>query len=293
MELLNKFLDYLLLEKGSPQNTIIAYKTDINKFIKFLSSINVEIKNVKEEDIENFIKYMRKRKFNPNSISRAISSIKVFYKFLLQENIINYSVVKNIKTPKIIKKLPDVLSPDEIQKIISQANELTPIGIRDKAILELLYACGLRISELINIKLSDVFIEDQFIRCVGKGSKERIVPFGKYAKEALTYYLMEARSLIKKNKSSEFLFLNAKGGKLSRMGAWKIITHYVIKSGINKKITPHTFRHSFATHLLEGGADLRIVQELLGHSSITTTEIYTHIDRERLREAIRVYHPRG
>lgn len=292
--MLEKFLNYLLIEKGSSQNTVASYEFDIKKLLEFLKQRNKTIKQSKPKDIEDFLKYLReKKKMAQSSIARCVSSIRGFYKFLLSEELIQASPLDDLRTPKITKKLPDVLEIEEIKKIIEAAEPITPLGIRDRAMLELIYAAGLRISELLNLKISDVFIQDEFLRCVGKGNKVRIVPIGSYAKQAITIYLMNSRATLKKGKDTEILFLNTRGGKLSRMGAWKIIEKYVRKAGITKKVTPHTFRHSFATHLLEGGCDLRALQEMLGHASITTTQIYTHIDREKLRQAIRIYHPRG
>lgn len=292
--MLEEFLNYLLTEKGSSQNTVDSYELDIKKLLAFFKQRNVSVRHAKYSDIENFLKYLdKKKKMSQTSIARCISSIRGFYKFLVSEGKVQVSPLENLRTPKTIKKLPDVLAPEEIKKIIESANSSTPLGIRDRAMLELLYAAGLRISELLNLKISDVLLDEGFLRCIGKGNKTRLIPIGSYAKQEVSFYLKNARSILKKAKDTEVLFLNSRGGKLSRMGGWKIIEKYVRKAGIVKRVTPHTFRHSFATHLLEGGCDLKAVQEMLGHSSITTTEIYTHIDREKLKEAIRVYHPRG
>lgn len=292
--MLEEFLNYLLTEKGSSQNTVNSYELDIKKLLEFLKQRNIHIKRANFKDIEEFLKYLReKKKLSQSSIARCISSIRGFYKFLVSEGKVQVSPLENLRTPKTIKKLPDILAPEEINKIIEAADSLTPLGIRNRAMLELIYAAGLRISELLSLKVSDVLIEEGFLQCYGKGNKARLVPIGSYAKEAVKLYLKNARPIIKKGKDTEILFLNSRGGKLSRMGGWKIIEKHVGKAGIVKRVTPHTFRHSFATHLLEGGCDLRAVQEMLGHTSITTTEIYTHIDREKLKETIRVYHPRG
>ncbi len=294
MDVLLKFINYLLLEKGSSKNTVDSYRFDIEKLLGFLKRRGIRVKQARSEDIDAFLKYLREeRKLSPASIARCVSSIRGFYGFLISEDLLQTSPSENLHPPKQVKKLPDVLEVEEIKSIIEASEPIDKLGIRDRAMLELLYSAGLRISELLNLKVSDVSLEDGFLRCFGKGSKERLVPVGKYAKETISNYLKKSRPILKKGKDTEILFLNVRGGKLSRMGGWKIVGKYVRKAGIVKHITPHTFRHSFATHLLEGGADLRVVQEMLGHVSITTTEIYTHIDREKFKEAIRVYHPRG
>lgn len=287
-------MNYLLIEKGSSQNTVTSYETDIKKLIKFLKLINRQIEQTNPKNIDEFLKYLaEKEKLSQTSIARCVSSVRGFYKFLISEEIIPVSPLENLRTPKTIKRLPDVLEIEEVKKIIESADSLTPIGIRDRAMLELIYAAGLRISEMLSLKISDIMLQDEYLRCIGKGNKERSVPIGKSAREAVNIYLSKSRSMLKKSKDTEVLFLNLRGNKLSRMGGWKIIQKYVRKAGIIKHVTPHTFRHSFATHLLEGGCDLRAIQEMLGHASIVTTEIYTHIDSARLKEAIRVFHPRG
>ena len=292
--MLQKFINYLLIEKGSSKNTVDSYGNDIKRLLNFLKQKRTRVNEAKEDDIEDFLKYLREeRKLSQSSIARSVSSIRCFYRFLISDGLLTQSPLENIRTPKSTKRLPDVLEPEEIKSIIEKPVSLTSLGIRDKAILELLYAAGLRVSELSNLTVSDLSLESDFIKCFGKGNKARIIPIGSYAKTSISLYLKDSRPILKKNKDTEILFLNIRGGKLSRMGIWKIIDKYVRMAGIKKRVTPHAFRHSFATHLLEGGADLRVVQEMLGHVSITTTEIYTHIDREKLKEAIRVYHPRG
>lgn len=292
--MLQKFVNYLLIERGSSKNTVDSYQRDIKKYLNFLEKLSLQATEVKEKDIEDFLNYLSEQeKLSQASIARIFSALKNFYSFLIEEGLCETSPLKHLRTPKSIKKLPDVLGQEEIKAIIECADPTDTLRVRDRAMLELLYASGLRVSELINLKISDIFLEDEFLRCVGKGNKERLVPMGKYAKQQIDLYLKNARPLLKKSYDTEILFLNVRGNKLSRMGVWKIVNKYIKKAGITKRVKPHTFRHSFATHLLEGGADLRVVQELLGHVSITTTEIYTHIDREKLREAIRAYHPRG
>ncbi|MDI6840254.1 MAG: site-specific tyrosine recombinase XerD [bacterium] len=291
---LQKFVNYLLVEKGSSKNTIDSYTRDIRGLLTFLNQHKIKITETKDANIESFLKYLiEERKLSKASIARMVSSIRVFYRFLISDGLLTHSPFTTIRTPKVSKRLPNVLEPDELKLIIEKPDSTSHLGIRDRALLELLYATGLRVSELINLRTSDLFLDSDFLRCFGKGNRERIVPIGSYAKSSITQYLKDSRPFLKKNKETELLFLNAHGTRLSRMGIWKILNLYVKKVGIKKRVTPHTFRHSFATHLLEGGADLRAVQEMLGHVSITTTEVYTHIEREKLKEAIRVYHPRG
>jgi len=293
-ELIHRFINYLTSERYCPKNTWESYKRDLEKFLNFLKKKKKNPLNVQRVDIENFIIYLEGIGLKKRSTCRAISSIRVFYNFLLEEKELKTSPVVNIETPKFTRGLPSVLSQDEVRRIIEAPDaSFSPSGLRDRAMFELLYATGLRVSELLDLKLSNLFLDEGFLRQIGKGGRERIVPIGKYAKEWVSRYIREVRPILKKNKSTEILFLNRRGDKLSRMGFWKILRKWAIKAGINKKVTPHTFRHSFATHLLEGGANLRSVQAMLGHASITTTEIYTHVDRERLKEAIKVYHPRG
>lgn len=291
---LDEFINYLVVDEGKAANTQEAYERDIKKLLTFLKNKHLNILKINMEDITLFLAHLRDdEKLESSSIARIISAIKRFYTFLEMEKIIQESPFKNLHAPKLIRHLPDVLAPEDIEAIINKANKDDPLSIRDKAMLEMLYSSGLRISELLKLTLSNIFFEEDFLRIIGKGNKERMVPFGSYAKTAISMYITNARPILKKNKDTEIVFLNKQGKGLSRMGGWKIITKYVKLASIKKRVTPHTFRHSFATALLEAGADLRMVQELLGHSSITTTEIYTHIDREKLKEAVRHYHPRG
>lgn len=290
---ITEFINYLRVDRGNSSKTVEAYEQDIKKLFLFLEKSKMNFKNIGTAEVENFLLTLKKRGLKSSSISRIVTTIRIFYRFLVEEGEIKSSPVIDMEVLKYTKPLPNVLDVREVQKILEQPSLSKPAGIRDRAMLELLYATGLRISELLDLKLSDIFLEDNFLRAFGKGSKERIVPIGSYAKKYVILYLKDARPILKKGKSTEILFLNTRGGRLSRMGFWKILHSYLIKVGLKKKVTPHTFRHSFATHLLEGGADLRSVQEMLGHSSITTIEIYTHIDREKLMEAIKEFHPRG
>ena len=226
--------------------------------------------------------------------ARYFSSLKGFFSYLEKNKYIKKNPIEKITAPKLSKKLPSVLNINEIDSILSQPDTNDKLGLRDKAILELFYACGSRVSELINLKISDLFLDDEVIRVFGKGSKERLIPIGSSAIKWINEYLGKSRSgLMKYSKSGNFVFLNSRGTKLSRMGIWKIIGRYVKEAGIKKEVHPHTFRHSFATHLLEGGADLRAVQEMLGHADISTTQIYTHIDRDYIKQVHKQFHPRG
>ncbi len=265
-----------------------AYSED-----KSSSVPSVVVSKINESDIEQYISQLNSLKLTSSSIARKITSIKMFFRFLVAEEKIEYDPTENIEMPKVAKKLPSVLSVQEISKIITCANTQVPKDMRAKAMFEILYASGLRASELLSLQIDDVSFNDGFIRVLGKGDKERIVPIGKPALSALRNYYNHGRRDFIKDKISSYFFVNVHGKKLSRMGLHKILKEYVKKAKINKLVTPHTFRHSFATHLLEGGANLRAVQEMLGHANIATTQIYTHIDREYLKEVYKTFHPRS
>ncbi len=289
------YLSYLRLERGLSDNSLDAYSRDIDKLISFLASRNKNIETAKTTELQQFIKVLSEAGLERSSIARIISSIRGFYKFLLVERILNFDPTESLelKTPR--RQPPEVLTVSEIDVILSKPDVTTKKGIRDKAILEFLYATGARVSELTDLTVSQLFLKDGLVRLFGKGKKERIVPIGKMAIRVLNEYIDTVRPLfIKHGKMTDAIFLNQERGTgLSRMAIWNIIQEYTNAAKIDKRITPHTFRHSFATHLLEGGADLRIVQELLGHADISTTEIYTHIDRSYLVEVHRRFHPRG
>lgn len=300
---LNKklFINYLRTEKSLSENTISAYRIDLNKFLDYASDVKEisKIKKITEDTVNDFFNFVNKsesklnKKFSPKSISRNISSLRSFFKYLESENIIEINPMENIETPKTSRMLPDVLSQEEVEKILSVQDVNDKLGIRDKALLETLYASGLRVSEAINLCISDIFFEEGYMRVFGKGSKERIVPIGSTALEFVTLYIKNSRNLLKNKKSFDILFLNFRGNKLTRMGILEIIRKNCIAAGIKRSIHPHTFRHSFATHLLQGGADIRIIQEMLGHSDISTTQIYTHIDKDYLIEIHKSFHPRA
>lgn len=288
------FKAYLQLEKSLSENSVDAYIHDIEKFTQFLSLNNFEKspKEIELADLDKFLKWINELGMTTASQARIISGIKAFYKYCLQEQISISNPTELLEAPKLGKHLPDTLSFQEIEQIIASLDLSTPEGTRNKAMIETLYSCGLRVSELVNLKLSCLFFDVGYIRVTGKGDKERLIPIGSSAIKFIKIYLDKIRVHINVIKGNEdIVFLNRRGTILSRVMVFMIIKEAAKKAGITKKISPHTFRHSFATHLVEGGADLRAVQEMLGHESITTTEIYTHLDREYLRETLQQFHP--
>lgn len=292
-ELINIFLDYLSAERGLATNTISAYRTDLFKFLNYLKNKGIKTFNeVKRDNIRNFMLSCRDKGISANSVSRALVAIKVFYRFLLREKIISKDPSNLIDSPKLWSRLPEVLSPIEVERLIARPDIRTTSGARNKAILELMYATGIRVSEASNLHLGDLNLDVGFLRCIGKGSRERVVPMGEKAIFALKRYLNSARIKLKKDKKNDYLFLNRSGNRLRRQSIWKIIQGSAREAKIKKKIKPHTLRHSFATHLLERGADLRSVQEMLGHVNISTTQVYTHIDKNRLKAIHEKFHPR-
>ena len=290
--LLDRFLDYIRVERGLSQNTIMAYARDLSLFIEHLENKGLKPKDVTPQIVSDYIMHLAGT-LSKATVARRISSVKMFFRFLASEGIIPSSPARLLSTPRLGRRLPGVLSIGEVERLLSAPDPSTPKGLRDLALLEVLYGAGLRVSELIGLKISDVNLEAGFLRTVGKGGKERVVPLGRKALEALWEYLRHSRPiLVKKGKPTPFLFLNTRGRPLTRQGFWKILKGYAAKAGISKKLSPHSLRHSFASHLLEGGADLRSVQILLGHADIATTQIYTHVTRERLREIHHKFHPR-
>ena len=295
-EIIQQFQTYLLLEKNLSSHSIEAYINDVEKLSQYLKNIQQDISLItaQRKHIQEFIKTLFQIGLEPSSISRIISGIKSFYNFLNYAEIIQHHPADTIESPKNIRKLPTVLSIYEIEQMIQKIDRSTPEGERNYAIIETLYGCGLRVSELVSLKISDINFLDEYIKVTGKGNKERLVPLGQLAKKALLNYYENYRKHYSTDKKYEdVLFLNKFHRPLSRIMVFYIIKDLAQKAGIQKNISPHTLRHSFATHLIEGGSNIRAVQELLGHSSITTTEIYTHIDREYLRENILSYHPRN
>ncbi len=292
---LDQFIAYLKFERNLSENSIDAYSKDLSRYISFLGGRKIKIpEEIKENDVSRLIQSLSHLGLAASSVSRNLSSIKSFHKFLVGENILNNDPTENIKGPKLRRHLPSVLSFDEIQSIIKQINIKTSLGLRDRAMIELIYASGLRITELLQLPLRETYFNESIIRVFGKGSKERLVPTSEVALNWISKYLDTARPYLDRfNRSDGITFLNVRGTVMSRMGFWKILKGLVNLAGIRKEITPHTFRHSFATHLLEGGADLRAVQEMLGHADISTTQIYTHLDRTYLKQVYQQFHPRA
>lgn len=288
------FKAYLQLEKSLSENSVEAYLHDLEKFTQFLCQNNLEKspREIELHELENFLEWINQLGMTPSSQARIISGLKSFYRFCIQEEISKIDPTALLEAPKLAKHLPDVLSYSEIEKIINSIDLSTNEGTRNKAIIETLYSCGLRVSELVNLKLSCLYFEVGYVRITGKGDKERLVPIGSSAIKSIMLYLDHIRRLVSVLPGNEdIVFLNRRGKKLSRVMIFMIIKELAKKASVTKNISPHTFRHSFATHLVEGGADLRAVQEMLGHESITTTEIYTHLDREYLRDTLQQFHP--
>ena len=291
------FKSYLQLELSLSVNSVAAYLRDVNKFVEYLAlqEIDVAPENVTQEQIEAFLQWLSEIGLNARSQARILSGLKAFYKYLLMEDVIDVAPTQLLETPKIGRKLPEVLSFEEINEIINAVDLSKDEGERNKAMLETLYSCGLRVSELINLRISKLMLNEGFVVVIGKGDKERITPIGSVAIKHIKTYVKHKRNHMNNidKESEDILFLNRRGKQLTRVMIFTIIKNLVEKVGITKTVSPHTFRHSFATHLVEGGADLRAIQEMLGHESITTTEIYTHLDREYLRQAILDFHQRG
>ncbi len=290
--LLQEFINYISLEKGLAKNTQEAYARDLRTYLNYLEKRKIDPLNIGHQQITDYLWSRKEKGAKPSSIFRYLESIKLFHRFLFAEGYTKNDPTLYLSSPKLVRHLPAVLSTTELEKLLNQPKINKFYGLRDRAILELFYACGLRVSELINLHLEDVNLSLGYVRCRGKGGKERIVPLGHYAVRYISEYLelRSKRPIISNN--SNILFLDKSGRKFSRVGLWKIVKKYAQKAGINKTISPHTLRHTFATHLLEKGADLRAIQEMLGHSDISTTQIYTHLEREHLKELHRKYHPR-
>ena len=293
----NEFKNYLKLERSLSNNSIDAYLLDIKKLTSFISenhSTSLSIKNINVSIIESFIKYLFKSESSTYSQARIVSGLKSFFNYLLLEEKIDINPMELIDAPKLVRKLPETLSIQEIEIIIDAIDLDSKEGMRNKAILETLYSCGLRVSELVNLKVQNLFLDIGFIKVLGKGMKERLVPIGTKAAECISLYMNEYRKSINISEGFEgYLFINRRGKNLTRNMIFIIIKDLVKKAGLNKNISPHTFRHSFATHLIEGGAELRAVQEMLGHESITTTEIYTRLNKNYLKEVVNKFHPRS
>ncbi len=295
----DRYLHFLSLEKNASVNTLASYRFDLTRYIRFLETrLKTELGLVSGEDISNFLVHLRDQDLSPRSVNRSLSALRGFHKFLFAEGITSTNPTETISPPKLGRTLPGVLTQQEVEVILSQPCEAPQdrrkLWVRDKAILEVLYATGIRVSELITLRLSDVMKAEEVLRVFGKGAKERLVPIGASALGWIDRYAQDTRPILgRRGAAQNVLFLNARGTPMTRMAVWKIVQTYTRKAGLPKEVHPHTFRHSFATHLLEGGADLRAVQEMLGHSDISTTQVYTHVDREYLKEVHRTFHPRG
>ena len=288
------FLTMLRVERNVSTHTMDAYKRDINQYLLYLGDLDIKnLSDVKSTHIRDYIRVLSDGGMAPTSISRIISSIRTYYRFLSSENILDENPVLLINNPKLPKKLPDVLSEKEISLIINAIQESSQFYQRDKAIIELLYSCGIRVTELCNIEMSNLFIDEDLIRVMGKGNKERLLPLGKRSKKYLDDYIKHSRNSHIKKSGSSFVFVSRNGNQLTRAMINIILNKWTQVSGLKKSVSPHKLRHSFATHLLEGGADLRFVQALLGHSDISTTQIYTHIDKHYLKEVYKIHHPRS
>jgi len=288
------FLIHLQLEKSLSPNTIEAYSLDLGKLIQFIELMQMKVgpNELKLTDLQAYIKWIAELGMSERSQSRIISGIKAFYKYCLQEEIVIQDPTELLSAPKLKKALPDTLTFEEIEALIAKIDQSKPEGVRNKSMMETLYSCGLRVSELINLRRSHLYLDIGFVRVIGKGDKERLIPIGSDAIKHLQIYLQEIRTKqVEKKGNEDIVFLNKRGSRLSRIMIFYIVKELSIKAEIKKNISPHTFRHSFATHLVEGGADLRAVQEMLGHESITTTEIYTHLDRNFLRDTLNRFHP--
>jgi len=292
---LNEFLSFLRIEKNAAANTVNSYQADLNNYLDYLQTERkvLQLQEITPADVLSYVHHLNERGLARASSSRKLSAIRMFHRFLIHEDYSDINPTTNIRLPKRALRLPDTLTHAEMLCILAQPDTSALAGLRDKAMLEVLYATGLRVSELISLQTANLFLGQRFVRVIGKGSKERVVPIGEQAVEYTIKYLKRVRPVFAKvPHSADYTFINQRGRPFSRMGIWKIIQKYVALSGVKKHTSPHTFRHSFATHLIEGGADLRAVQEMLGHTDISTTQIYTHLDREYLKEVHRTFHPR-
>ena len=285
---LRSFLNYLLVDKGLSNNTVKAYEADISSFFQWLDNEDLKYKNLQEDHINQYISFLFQRKMRSSSVNRKISSIKSFYIFLVKRNFVKNSPLNDLVTPKQEKYLPESMSEAEVDKLLNSPDVSNKIENRDKAMIEMLYATGMRISELVNLKITDVDMKRCVVKVFGKGSKERLVPFGETALDSLRSYLNE-----RDQSSSKEIFLSNRGIKMTRVAFWQRVKVYLIRENLKNSISPHTLRHAFATHLLNRGADLRSVQLLLGHSDLSTTQIYTHIAKQRLSDVLKKHHPRG
>jgi integrase/recombinase XerD len=291
------YLNYIRVERGLSANTLDAYSSDLFKFTGFLRDRKLALVKVKRDDVVDFLSSLYRRGLDSRSVARHLVTVRSFYKFLVVDGIVNHDPTTNLESPKIRQTLPSFLSVKDVEKLLALPDLNTPLGLRDRALLDVLYSCGLRVTELINLRADNIDFELGCIRCIGKGDKERLVPIGRKALDSVVTYIKEARPALlrsrRRAKLSNAIFLNRQGGQLGRVGVWKILAAYGRALGQRKKLTPHKLRHSFATHLLERGADLRSVQMMLGHADISTTQIYTHVMEDRLKTVYKAHHPRA
>ncbi|MBS4209695.1 site-specific tyrosine recombinase XerD [Bacillus sp. FJAT-50079] len=293
---LQDFIHFMVVEKGLAQNTIVSYERDLKHYLKYIVEVEQlsSLNDVSRIHILHFLSLLKEQGKSASTLARHIASVRAFHQFLLREKAVEQDPSVHIETPQKDRNLPKVLSFPEVESLLEASDLSTPIGLRDRAMLEILYATGIRVSELINLDLENVHLTMGFVRCIGKGNKERIIPIGQYATDIIESYLRDARPKLRSAKhKTDSLFLNHHGNRLTRQGFWKIIKRLAAEAKIEKELTPHTLRHSFATHLLENGADLRAVQEMLGHADISTTQIYTHVTKTRLKDVYTKYHPRA
>ena len=291
---IDKFVDYLLLEKGLADNTLYAYRRDIDRYASLLASQETDrLANISQREVASLLQLLAEFGLQASSVARNLTAIRMFHRFLLDEGLMELDPTEHISPPKANRKLPHALSISDIERLLEGPDLDTPLGIRDRALLEMMYGAGLRVSEVLALEISNLMFELGVVRVIGKGNRERIVPIGNQAMQWVNRYTDEVRHDLATPGSDRTCFLNFRGQPLSRMGVWKLLRGYVLKAEIGGKVSPHTLRHSFATHLLEGGADLRAVQEMLGHADISTTQIYTHVDREYLMEVHQTFHPRA
>lgn len=292
--LIDEYINFLAIEKGVSLNTLEAYSRDLNRYVGFMEGRGTSgIKSITSNDVIAFLGNLRNNGLTPNSVNRTLAALRGFYKYLIREKVLESNPIAHIELAKVWMRLPDTLSRNEMDQLLEQATVESPLGMRDRAMLELMYATGIRVSELISISMNSINWQVGFLIVIGKGNKERIVPVGQSALNYITRYISEGRPKLLKHTMTNVLFVNRSGRGLTRQGFWKIVKKYATKAGLEHKVHPHTFRHSFATHLLEGGADLRSVQVMLGHTDISTTQIYTHVTGERLKDIHKKYHPRG
>ncbi len=292
-ELLREFINFLQVVRGMARNTVQSYRYDLLQFAGFLDANNITFQDVSQAAILRFCNRVRGDGRTARTLSRYLAAIRCLYRYLLQESYVQVDPTLNLETPKMEKHLPRILSVKEVDLLLSQPKGNTMAGLRDRAMLELMYATGMRVSELVGLNTDQLNLERGFVRCLGKGSKERIIPIGEIAVNCSREYLNKGWVKLRKNRWERAIFLNLHGKRLTRQGFWKILKEYARRAGIQKEITPHVLRHSFATHLLENGADLRVVQEMLGHADVTTTQIYTHLSKRKLREVYDRAHPRA